>query len=118
VADRRVARDAELEVAVLGHRVTRGLRRAGRGRGGGGGNGGEARRDDREDDCAQRHVRIVRLRKGGGQYADRRTLRSVSRLTADGVIAVLDVAERLAWADTLVGFRAGATRAVRELVPC
>jgi DNA-binding CsgD family transcriptional regulator len=44
--------------------------------------------------------------------------RAVSGLPADAVLAVLAVAERLAWADTLVGFRAAATRAVRELVPC
>jgi DNA-binding CsgD family transcriptional regulator len=42
----------------------------------------------------------------------------VSGLPADALLAVLAVAERLAWADTLVGFRAAATRAVRELVPC
>lgn len=48
---------------------------------------------------------MLRWREAGGQYADRRSVGSVARLEADAVIAVLDVAERLAWADTLVGFR-------------
>lgn len=42
----------------------------------------------------------------------------VPGLSADDVVAVLGVAEQLAWADTMGAFREAAMASVRRLVPC